>query len=64
MRDVLYREYISNNRYSSYIYKGVFHQWVVKPRKNFDSETYAIIETESGFVKEIGIDNIKFVNKK
>jgi hypothetical protein len=62
MREILYREYIRNGNYSEYKYKGFFYRWLVKPRKNFDSETVAIIETENGRVIEKGIDNIRFVN--
>ena len=62
MRKILYREYMGSERYSDFIYKGFFHCWLVKPRKNFDSETYAIIEKENGCVVEKSIANIRFVN--
>ena len=62
MRKILYRESIGNDRYSDFIHEAVFHQWVVKPRINFDSKTYAIVEIKNGFMREIPMRDIKFVN--
>lgn len=41
---------------------GIFHQWVALIDENGESDTYAIVESESGHVTQVYYQNIQFID--
>lgn len=75
MRSVLYRVWIpfeyevGNNRkkegterWTDFIYKGLFHQWTTLNDRYGVLKLYAIVEKEDGKIDIVKSDNIKFQN--